>query len=132
MVNLSVFDYLGPLWAHLDPFGPFQTRNDILLRSTSAKPYFVLNLSEFFYVHFPGRGSHFSKGDHSKNAKGPGFQSMQERTDQSQHSLFSKSEISSDVSSAVVGQAKTSTNQLADIQVSPEPFAFFERSPLEK
>ena len=25
---------------HLDPFGPSQTRNDILLRSTSAKAYF--------------------------------------------------------------------------------------------
>ena len=62
-----------------------------------------LSLSELFYIHFPGRGSHFSKGDHSKNAKGPGFQSMQERTDQSQHSLFSKSEISSEVPSAVIG-----------------------------
>ena len=41
MVNLSVFDHLGPFWAHLDPFGPFQTRIDILLRSTSANPYFV-------------------------------------------------------------------------------------------
>ena len=26
MVNLSVFDHLGPFWAHLDPFGPFQTK----------------------------------------------------------------------------------------------------------
>ena len=39
MVNRSVFDYLGPFWAHLDPFGPFQTKIDILLQSTSAKPY---------------------------------------------------------------------------------------------
>ena len=36
-----VFDHEEPFWAHLDPFGPFQTRIDILLRSTSAKPYFV-------------------------------------------------------------------------------------------
>ena len=28
MVNLSVFDHLGPFWAHLDPFGPFQTKNE--------------------------------------------------------------------------------------------------------
>ena len=42
MVNLSVFDHLGPFWAHLDPFGPFQTKIDFLLRSTFAKPYFVL------------------------------------------------------------------------------------------
>ena len=28
-------------WAHLDHFGPFQTRNDILFRNNSAKPYFV-------------------------------------------------------------------------------------------
>ena len=41
MVNLSLFEHLGPFWAHLDPFGPFQTRIDILLWSTSAKPYFV-------------------------------------------------------------------------------------------
>ena len=41
MVNLSLFEHLGPFWAHLDPFGPFQTRIDILLWSTSAEPYFV-------------------------------------------------------------------------------------------
>ena len=41
MANLSVFDHSRPFWAHLDPFGPFQTRIDILLQSTSAKPYFV-------------------------------------------------------------------------------------------
>ena len=41
MVNLNVFDHKEPFWAHLDPFGPFQTRIDILLRSTSANPYFV-------------------------------------------------------------------------------------------
>ena len=38
MVNLSVFDHLGPFWAHLDHFGPFQTKIDFLLRSTSATP----------------------------------------------------------------------------------------------
>ena len=26
MVNPGVFDHLGPLWAHLDPSGPFQTK----------------------------------------------------------------------------------------------------------
>ena len=26
MVKLSVFDHLGPFWAHMDPFGPFQTK----------------------------------------------------------------------------------------------------------
>ena len=41
MVNLSVFDPLGPFWIHLDPFGPFQTKIDFLLWSTSAKPNFV-------------------------------------------------------------------------------------------
>ena len=30
MVNLSVFDHLGPFWAHLDPFGPFQTTMNFL------------------------------------------------------------------------------------------------------
>ena len=43
MVNLSVFDHQEPFWAHLDPFGPFQTRIDILLRSTSAKPYLSIS-----------------------------------------------------------------------------------------
>ena len=37
MANLDVFDHLGPVWARLDPFGPFQTKNDFLI-----KPYFVL------------------------------------------------------------------------------------------
>ena len=41
MVNLNLFVHLGPFWAHLDPFGPFQSRIDILLGSTSAKPYYV-------------------------------------------------------------------------------------------
>ena len=27
--------------------------------------------AELFHIHFPGRGNHFSKGDRSKNAKGP-------------------------------------------------------------
>ena len=30
MVNLSVFDHLGPFWAHLDPFGPFQRKMNCL------------------------------------------------------------------------------------------------------
>ena len=42
MVNVDVFDHLGPIWARLDPFGPFRTKNDFWLKSTSAKPYFVL------------------------------------------------------------------------------------------
>ena len=41
MDNPSVFDHLGPFRAHLDSFGPFQAKNDFLLRSTSVKPYFV-------------------------------------------------------------------------------------------
>ena len=41
MVNLDVFEDLGPLSARLDPFGPFQTKNDFLLKSTSAQPYFI-------------------------------------------------------------------------------------------
>ena len=30
MVNLSVFDHLGPFWAHRDLFGPFQTKMNCL------------------------------------------------------------------------------------------------------
>ena len=26
MINLSVFDHLGPFWTHLDPFGPFKQK----------------------------------------------------------------------------------------------------------
>ena len=37
IVNLSLFDHLGPVWARLDPFRPFQTTNYFLL-----KPYFIL------------------------------------------------------------------------------------------
>ena len=42
MANPDIFYHLGPFWARLNPFGPFQTKNDFLLKSTSAKPYFVL------------------------------------------------------------------------------------------
>ena len=42
MAHLDFFDHLGPLWAGREPFGPFQTKNDFLLKSTYAKPYFVL------------------------------------------------------------------------------------------
>ena len=42
MVNLDVFDHLEPFWVGVDPIGPFQTRDDFFLKSTSAKPYFVL------------------------------------------------------------------------------------------
>ena len=47
MANLSFVDHLGPFWAHLDPFRPFQTKINFLLWSTSAKPYFV-HLGESF------------------------------------------------------------------------------------
>ena len=30
MINQSVFDHLGPFWAHLDTFGPFQTKMNFL------------------------------------------------------------------------------------------------------
>ena len=32
MVNLTVFDHLGYFWAHLVPFGPFQTRVEEVVR----------------------------------------------------------------------------------------------------
>ena len=41
IVNPSVFGHLRPFRAHLDFFGPFQTKINFLLRSTSAKAYFV-------------------------------------------------------------------------------------------
>ena len=30
MVNLDVFDNFEPFWAHLDTFGPFQTKSNLL------------------------------------------------------------------------------------------------------
>ena len=30
MVNPDVFDNLGPIWVHLDTFGPFQTKINLL------------------------------------------------------------------------------------------------------
>ena len=30
MVNIDAFDNLGPFWAHLDTFGPFQTKINLL------------------------------------------------------------------------------------------------------
>ena len=33
--------HLGHFWAHLDPFGPFQTKLDFLLQTTLAKKHFV-------------------------------------------------------------------------------------------
>ena len=30
LVNLDVFGNLGPFWAHLDTFGPFQTKINLL------------------------------------------------------------------------------------------------------
>ena len=63
MVSLSVFDHQEPFWAHLDPFGPFQTRIDILLRSTSVKPYFVhLGQKIHFRLKWSKRGQISPKG----------------------------------------------------------------------
>ena len=64
MVNLSLFEHLGPFWAHLDPFGPFQTRIDILLWSTSAKPYFVhLGQKKSFLSEMVQKGPDWPKRD---------------------------------------------------------------------
>ena len=63
MVNLSVFDHKGPLWAHLYSFGPFQTRIDFLLPSTSTKPCFVhFGQKNHFCLKWPKRVQMGSKG----------------------------------------------------------------------
>ena len=45
MVIPSVFDHLGPFWAHLDPFGPFQTEMNGLVQmdkgGASSKKLFL-------------------------------------------------------------------------------------------
>jgi len=58
MVNLSVFDHLGPFWAHLDHFGPFQTKIDFLLRSTSATPIWG---KKFIFVWNGPKGSRWAQ-----------------------------------------------------------------------
>ena len=49
MVNLDVFDHSGPFWARLDPYGPLETKNDFLLKSTSAKPFFFLMGQQIYF-----------------------------------------------------------------------------------
>ena len=68
MVNLDVFDHLGPLWARLDPFEPLQTKNDFLLKSTSANPYLALKGQQIDFclkwsksVHMGPKGSKINK-----------------------------------------------------------------------
>ena len=62
MVSPSVFDHLGSVWAHLEPFGPFQTKNVFLLLNTSAKPYFVdLGQKNHFCLKWPKKGSQMVK-----------------------------------------------------------------------
>ena len=41
MVNLDGFDHLVPFWGRMRSFGSFQTKNDFLLKSITAKLYFV-------------------------------------------------------------------------------------------
>ena len=62
MVNLSIFDHLGPFWSHLDPFGPFQTKTKLFLRSTSTKHLFVqLGQKNQFCQKWPKRVSNGKK-----------------------------------------------------------------------
>ena len=83
MAKLGVFDHLGPFWAHLDPFGPFQTKIIFLpqmdnvgfcrgaseqninyclnLGSVVPLAMFSLNLAQkFTFYHFAG-SFHFRK-----------------------------------------------------------------------
>ena len=68
MVNLDVSHHLGPFWARLDAFGPLETKNNLLLKSTSAKPYFVLMGQQIDFclkwsksVQMGSKGSNLSK-----------------------------------------------------------------------
>ena len=48
MVNPNVFGHLGPFWAHLGPFGPFQTKYNFLPQMDKvgfgAKNQFLLEM----------------------------------------------------------------------------------------
>ena len=62
MVSPSVFDHLVSVWAHLEPFGPFQTKNVFLLLNTSVKPYFVdLGQKNHYCLKWPKKGSQMVK-----------------------------------------------------------------------
>ena len=39
MVNLYVFDHLGPFWAHMNTFGPFQTTIKLLPHKDKVRFY---------------------------------------------------------------------------------------------
>ena len=80
IVNLSVCDHFAPLWTHRDPFWPFQTKNDFLLQSTLAKPYFVhLGQQIHFCMKWPKRVQMDPKGSQMvKNHSGRPFWSLLE------------------------------------------------------
>ena len=67
MVNLSVFDHLGPFWAHLDTCGPFQTNiylsNLMQLNPTLSISGKTIILSEMVQKgpDWPKRGPKWSK-----------------------------------------------------------------------
>ena len=50
MVNLDAFDNLGPFWAHLDPFGQFQTKINLLPRRTKKGLAIVPLSKKSFFV----------------------------------------------------------------------------------
>ena len=58
MVNLSVFDHLGPFWAHLDPFGPFQTKMNFLPQMGVAE---VLRSKKSIFVWNGPKGSRWAQ-----------------------------------------------------------------------
>ena len=55
------FYHLGTFWARLDPFGPFQTKNDFLLKGTIAKPFFVLLGNKLIFVWNCPKGSRWAQ-----------------------------------------------------------------------
>ena len=57
MVNLSVFDHLGPFWALLDPFGPFQTKMNFLPQMGVAE---VLRSKKSIFVWNGPKGSRWA------------------------------------------------------------------------
>ena len=50
MVNLDVFYNLGPFWAHLDNFGPSQTKINLLLHKDKVGFAEVLLSKKSFFV----------------------------------------------------------------------------------
>ena len=89
-------------------------------------------LVKAFYVHFPGRRNHFSKGDLLKNTKGPRLTWMSACWLVEVFARPITAEDTSKLISDLENKLHCNWSVRSYMLVNSGPFAFFERSPLEK